>query len=54
MGRIPSELVRSVEQKLIAKGVSDMRGRGLMLVAGMKMGQKQAAKAGERNSSGRC
>ncbi len=29
-----------------------MRGRGLMLVAGMKMGQKQAAKAGELKQQG--
>jgi hypothetical protein len=29
-----------------------MRGRGLMLIAGMKMGQKQAAKAGELKQQG--
>ena len=29
-----------------------MRGRGLMLVAGMKMGQQQAAKAGELKQQG--
>jgi hypothetical protein len=36
----------------LQKEVSEMRGRGLMLVAGMKMGQNQAKQAGALKAQG--